>query len=247
LSYWPTLARSEGFDPRTHLVSRCAVCFRQKWAELAHLDALGSLLLVLRRAVVAPLALGARQRHDVSHCGTPGRRSAEGPAAPGDRRSPGPTAALLDDLRDGSGTHRAATLADGEARALLDRDRVISSAEMVVLSPASPFRRLREVQRAGHIGRPDVELRSVAVEDGVWRRLFLRQDVDRAVNLVCGVIEPAWRAPGRARVVFSTPRSSTPMLSPATPASSACGTSRRPSPPSSASPQSRRSRLPRRP
>ena len=36
-------------------------------AELAHLEPLGRLLLVLRRAVVAPLTFGARQRNDVSH------------------------------------------------------------------------------------------------------------------------------------------------------------------------------------
>ena len=36
-------------------------------AVLAQLEAFGRLLLVLRRAVVAPLALGARQRDQVSH------------------------------------------------------------------------------------------------------------------------------------------------------------------------------------
>ena len=36
-------------------------------AELAHLEPLGRLLLVLRRAVVAPLALAGTQRDDVSH------------------------------------------------------------------------------------------------------------------------------------------------------------------------------------
>ena len=36
-------------------------------AELAELQPLGRLLLVLRRAVVAPLTFGARQRNDVSH------------------------------------------------------------------------------------------------------------------------------------------------------------------------------------
>ena len=36
-------------------------------AELAQLEPLGRLLLVLRRAVVATLALGARHRDDVSH------------------------------------------------------------------------------------------------------------------------------------------------------------------------------------
>jgi hypothetical protein len=38
-----------------------------KAAVLAELEPLGRLLLVLGRAVVAPLALGARQRDDVSH------------------------------------------------------------------------------------------------------------------------------------------------------------------------------------
>src|SRR5207247_5065295 len=37
-------------------------------AELAHLEPLGRLLLVLRRAVISPLTLGARERDDVSHC-----------------------------------------------------------------------------------------------------------------------------------------------------------------------------------
>src|SRR5262249_3137384 len=36
-------------------------------AELAELQPLGCLFLVLRRAVIAPLTLGARQRDDVSH------------------------------------------------------------------------------------------------------------------------------------------------------------------------------------
>jgi hypothetical protein len=36
-------------------------------AELAHLDSLGRLLLVLRRAVVTPLALGAGEGDDVTH------------------------------------------------------------------------------------------------------------------------------------------------------------------------------------
>jgi hypothetical protein len=36
-------------------------------AELAHLEPLGGFLLVLRRAVVAPLTFGAGERDDVSH------------------------------------------------------------------------------------------------------------------------------------------------------------------------------------
>ena len=36
-------------------------------AEFAHLEPLGRLLLVLRRAVIAPLTFGAGERDDVSH------------------------------------------------------------------------------------------------------------------------------------------------------------------------------------
>jgi hypothetical protein len=36
-------------------------------AELAHLEPFGGFLLVLRRAVIAPLALEARERDDVPH------------------------------------------------------------------------------------------------------------------------------------------------------------------------------------
>jgi hypothetical protein len=36
-------------------------------AELAHLEPLGRLLLVLRRAVIAPLTFSAGERDDVSH------------------------------------------------------------------------------------------------------------------------------------------------------------------------------------
>src|SRR5580765_8998031 len=46
-----------------------------KPAVLAHLEPIGRLLLVLRRAVVAPFALQTRQRHDVSHIACRGQRS----------------------------------------------------------------------------------------------------------------------------------------------------------------------------
>jgi hypothetical protein len=41
--------------------------FSAEAAELAHLEPLGRLLLVLRRAVIAPLTFGAGERDDVSH------------------------------------------------------------------------------------------------------------------------------------------------------------------------------------
>jgi hypothetical protein len=39
-------------------------------AELLHVQALGRLLLVARRAVVPTLALATRELNDVSHCET---------------------------------------------------------------------------------------------------------------------------------------------------------------------------------
>jgi hypothetical protein len=41
--------------------------FAAEATELAHLEPFRRLLLVLRRAVIAPLTLGAGERDDVSH------------------------------------------------------------------------------------------------------------------------------------------------------------------------------------
>src|SRR5262249_41727250 len=69
-------------------------------AVLRKLQPLSRLLLVFRRAVVAPLAHRAGERDDVSH-----------------------NASLLDDLRHRARADGAAPLADGEARAFFERDR----------------------------------------------------------------------------------------------------------------------------
>src|SRR5579864_4406067 len=88
-------------------------------AELAQLEPLARLLPVLGRAVIAPLALGARHRDDFSH------------ALP--LPAPGPPASSLggasvrplgfDKLGNRPRTDRPAALADGEAGTFLDRDR----------------------------------------------------------------------------------------------------------------------------
>src|SRR5215470_4618293 len=70
-------------------------------AVLAHLEALGRLLPILRSAVIPPLALGARQRDDVSH-----------------GEIPIPT--LRKNLRDGPGANRAAALPNREASTLFE-------------------------------------------------------------------------------------------------------------------------------
>jgi hypothetical protein len=64
LSYWPTLALL------LLLVRRVLAAER---TELAQLDPLGRLLLVLGRAVIATLALAARHLNDVAHDSVPCR------------------------------------------------------------------------------------------------------------------------------------------------------------------------------
>jgi hypothetical protein len=66
-------------DSHSDSNQQCAICNLQLLAflvrrmlpaeptELAHLEPLGRLLLVLGRAVIAPLTFGARERDDVSH------------------------------------------------------------------------------------------------------------------------------------------------------------------------------------
>src|SRR3954463_10751350 len=67
-------------------------------AELAHLEPLGRLLLVLRRAVVAALALGAGHRNDVAHW------------------------LLLHNVGNRAGADGAAALTNREARSFFNRD-----------------------------------------------------------------------------------------------------------------------------
>ena len=83
LSYCPTLdsiairqslSRRSPIALASYLVSLCAVCLRQKRQNLLNSSRSRRLLLVLGRAVVAPLALLARQGDDVSHCCYPPAR-----------------------------------------------------------------------------------------------------------------------------------------------------------------------------
>src|SRR5437762_1349889 len=134
-------------------------------AKLRELQPLGRLLLVLRRAVVAPPAHGARERHDVSH-GFAFR-------------------SLFDDIGHRAGADRPAALADREARALLERDgRHQLAADRRVVAGHHHLDALRQVQRAGDVGGADVELRTIAVEERrVAAALLLREDVYLALEL----------------------------------------------------------------
>src|SRR5437867_3682076 len=86
LSYWPSRLTRVGtgawglgagttqppvpsLQPLLRLLVRSM--FSAEAAELRELQPLGRFLLVLRRAVVAPLALGARERDQISHWSSP--------------------------------------------------------------------------------------------------------------------------------------------------------------------------------
>src|SRR5262249_6962335 len=131
-------------------------------AVLAHLEPLGRLLLVLRRAVVAALTFAARHGYDVAH-----------------------TPALLENLRNRAGADGASAFADGEAEALFERDRRHQlAADGRVVARHHHLHAFRQIQRAGDVGHLDVELRTIAVEERrVAAALFLRQDVDLALEL----------------------------------------------------------------
>src|SRR5262245_52279660 len=133
-------------------------------AVLAQLEPLGRLLLVLGRAVVAPLTLVARQSDDVSHNWTLVRLQAPGSRlqAPARHTEPGaghralPEAwypvpeALFNDLGDRAGADGAAALTNREPRALLERDRNVQfGGDAGVVARHHHLDALRQLQRPG--------------------------------------------------------------------------------------------------
>src|SRR3954464_2130114 len=91
-----------------------------------------------------------------------------------------PTPPLLLDLGDDARTHGAATLADCEPETLVHRDRLAElDLHVRVVARHDHLLALRELDRARHVRRPEVELRPVAVEERrVAATLFLREHVD---------------------------------------------------------------------
>src|SRR5579862_600192 len=129
-------------------------------AVLHELDPVGIVLLVLARRVRPLLALGAleldrRTRLDLRH-------------------------RLLGDAGDGPGADGPATLADGEPLADLEGDRGDElDAHLDVVAGHDHLGPAGQADRAGDVGRPEVELGPVAVvERGVPAALLLGQDVD---------------------------------------------------------------------
>src|SRR5437762_7545189 len=97
--------------------------------------------------------------------------------------------ALLGDAGDGPGTHRAATLADGEALAGLEGDRGDEfDGHLDVVAGHDHLGTLGQADGAGDVGGAQVELRPVAVvEGGMAAALLLGEDVDLRGELGVGL------------------------------------------------------------
>src|SRR5579864_6003079 len=143
-------------------------------AILAQLQPFRTLAPVLGRAVVAALALGAGHRHDFAHLTNPLAAALVSTSS-----------VLVQDLRDRASADRPAALANREAAAPLDRDRHHElGRDRRVIAGHHHLDTLRQVERARDVGRPDVELGAVAVEEGrVAPPLVLRQDVHLGLEL----------------------------------------------------------------
>src|SRR4051794_4791640 len=77
-----------------------------------------------------------------------------------------PGAVLLDDLGDAAGADGAATLTDGEPKALLHGDRLDQhDRHLGVVARHDHLGALGEGHNTGHVGRPEVKLRTVVVEE----------------------------------------------------------------------------------
>src|SRR4051794_620923 len=92
---------------------------------------------------------------------------------------------LLDDLCDDAGTDGAAALADREAEALIHGDRLDQlDLHVGVVARHDHLLALRELDRARHVRRAEVELRAVVVEErSVASALVLREDVDLGLEV----------------------------------------------------------------
>src|SRR5437868_6746671 len=146
-------------------------------AVLLHLDPLAVVHLALDRDVVPPLAFLAGERdlhsllvlghiYSLALCGAGSLRRSR-------------SAVLLLDLDDAARTHGPATLTDREPQPLIHRDRLLQlHRHLGVITRHHHLRPLRQIHRAGHIRRPEIELRMIIREERrMPTALLLRQDV----------------------------------------------------------------------
>src|SRR5439155_17598546 len=92
---------------------------------------------------------------------------------------------LTQDLRDHARTDGVTTFTDGEAQPLFDHDRSDEfDREGDVVAGHDHLGACRELSGTGHVGRLDVELRAVALEERrVTAALLLREDVRLGLEL----------------------------------------------------------------
>src|SRR5207248_8382409 len=136
--------------------------------------------------------------------------------------SRGIASALLQDLGGHAGADRAAAFADRKPQLLLHRDRRDQlDRHLRVIPRHHHLHPRRQLHRPRHIRRPQVKLRPIPLEEGVWRPpSSLVSTYTSLSNCVCGVMlfDFASTIP-RSTSCFSTPRNSSPTLSPACPSS----------------------------
>src|ERR671910_495724 len=98
---------------------------------------------------------------------------------------PPPVGVLLVDLDDATGADGAATLTDGEPEALLHGDRLDQlDRHLGVVARHDHLGAGRQGHDARDVRGPEVELRTVVVEEGgVTPTLVLREDVDRTLEV----------------------------------------------------------------
>src|SRR5260221_10954921 len=133
-----------------------------------------------------------------------------------------PLRVLFDHFGDDAGAHGLAALADGKAQALLHRDgRDQRHHHLDVVPRHHHLGALGQLNRSRHIGRAEVELRPVVVEErGMSAALFLGQDVHLALELRVRVMEPGLASTWpRSTSSLFVPLKRMPTLSPAWPSS----------------------------
>src|SRR5688572_19527235 len=92
---------------------------------------------------------------------------------------------LLRDLGDNPRADGPAAFADGEAQALVHGDRGEQlDAQVHIVARHDHFRPRRQLDLARHVGRAEVELRTIVGEErGVKTALVLRQDIDLGLEV----------------------------------------------------------------
>src|SRR5260221_3254577 len=167
----------------------------------ADLELFPAVLVDERRAQDGELLDPRRERHRTDHVGAGAlgglhdlrRRLVEQPVVVGLEADPDPLlchrSSLCHDADDGAGADGPATLADGEALADFDGDRVDQlDANRDVVTGHDHLGSLGQADRPGHVGGAKVELRAVAVvEGGMAATLLLGQDVDLGAELGVGL------------------------------------------------------------